>query len=144
MRAYARDVSHRSDTAAIQSMVAIRQLIGVPSQDPCSIEKREIMRQIDLTSGFIQAIGHVSGNRMTCSSMWPTGDGVSVGSPDLELRGGSTLRYDVRFPFAPGQSFLMIEYSATARSSTRTRRSTRRPRSRKCRPPCSRSPIAGS
>ncbi|WEM94901.1 CSS-motif domain-containing protein [Telluria mixta] len=64
---YARDVLHRTDETARQAMEAISQLrrAGLAS---CSDAARAAMREIDLTSTYIQAVGHLNGDTMECSS----------------------------------------------------------------------------
>jgi sensor c-di-GMP phosphodiesterase-like protein len=65
---YARDVLHRTENTSMQVARGIKRLqrSGYP---PCSEESREIMRQIDLASSYIQAIGLVRNGVIVCSSM---------------------------------------------------------------------------
>ncbi|MBW8897564.1 MAG: CSS-motif domain-containing protein, partial [Massilia sp.] len=76
---YARDVQHRADETASQADVALRRLesTGVP---PCSAPSLAIMREIDLTSSYIQAVGHLKATAVDCSSL---------GSDPVDLRGAS-------------------------------------------------------
>jgi sensor c-di-GMP phosphodiesterase-like protein len=64
---YARDVLHRADTAASQSRRRLRELAesGYP---PCSPESIALMREIDLSTTYIQAIGYVRKGVLACSS----------------------------------------------------------------------------
>jgi sensor c-di-GMP phosphodiesterase-like protein len=64
---YAHDVLHRTDETDRQVEAGIRTLVhsGLP---PCSAEARELMREIDLTSTYLQAIGYVSKGVIVCSS----------------------------------------------------------------------------
>jgi sensor c-di-GMP phosphodiesterase-like protein len=64
---YARDVLHRTDETAGQALDAIEQLrrAGLAS---CSDAARAAMREIDLTSSYIQAIGYLHGDTIECSS----------------------------------------------------------------------------
>jgi sensor c-di-GMP phosphodiesterase-like protein len=106
---YARDVVYRTDRTAAQSYNGIERLIAARAVQPCSEEKMEIMRAIDLLSNSIQAIGYVSGERLMCSSLGKHGTGLPLGPVDLVLRSGATLRYNVSFPFASGVTFLVLE-----------------------------------
>jgi sensor c-di-GMP phosphodiesterase-like protein len=65
--AYARDVLHRADTAAKQSRQRLRQLSesGYP---PCSPKSMALMREFDLSTTYIQAIGYVRKGVLVCSS----------------------------------------------------------------------------
>ncbi|WP_230029569.1 EAL domain-containing protein [Massilia sp. Bi118] len=74
---YARDVLHRTDETGRQALAGIQALVhsGLP---PCSNGARELMREIDLTSTYLQAIGYVRDGVMVCSSM--TGAPVPLGA----------------------------------------------------------------
>jgi sensor c-di-GMP phosphodiesterase-like protein len=65
---YARDVLHRADSMAMQSQEAIARLKNA-GHLPCSPPEIELMRQLDLSSTYIQAVGHVRDGVMLCSSM---------------------------------------------------------------------------
>jgi sensor c-di-GMP phosphodiesterase-like protein len=65
--AYARDVIHRTDVAAQQSARVLRALNKSP-YPPCSPESLRLMRSLDLSSTYIQAIGHVRDGVIVCSS----------------------------------------------------------------------------
>jgi sensor c-di-GMP phosphodiesterase-like protein len=67
-RSYARDVLHRTDETGRQALAGIATLLraGLP---PCSEGARELMREIDLTSTYLQAIGYVNDGVLSCSSM---------------------------------------------------------------------------
>jgi sensor c-di-GMP phosphodiesterase-like protein len=107
--AYARDVLRRTDITSDQIIGGITRLVKSVSADPCSDESLTVMREIDLTSTYIQAMGYVSGDRLVCSSYGRHKDAVAVGPVGLVLRNGATLRYDVKFPFAGDMPFLVIE-----------------------------------
>ncbi|WP_165390708.1 EAL domain-containing protein [Pseudoduganella lutea] len=65
---YARDITRRTDETGRQAFRGIDQLeaSGFP---PCSVESQALMRRIDLSSTYIQAIGYVRGDTLACSSM---------------------------------------------------------------------------
>ena len=64
---YARDVLHRADKTSRQVWDGIEQLER-SGEPPCSAAAQEAMRDIDLSFTYIQAIGHVQGDAMLCSS----------------------------------------------------------------------------
>jgi len=76
---YAHDVLHRTDETASQALDAIARLkrAGLVS---CSEAARTAMREIDLTSSYIQAIGYLHGDTIECSS---------EGGPPVRLGGES-------------------------------------------------------
>ena len=56
---YARDVLHRADKTAAQVRGGIARLAAIPGP-PCSAQAQEVMRDIDLTSAYIQAVGQLT------------------------------------------------------------------------------------
>ena len=72
---YAHEVLRRADGTAQQAYRGMQRLkdSGLP---PCSAESQRLMREIDLTSTYIQAIGHVRGGAMVCSSMGTGGESL--------------------------------------------------------------------
>lgn len=67
-RAYARAVLHRAEKTAGQADAAVRQLRSLGAA-PCSPAALALMRRLDLTSTYIQAVGFVQDNTIVCSSM---------------------------------------------------------------------------
>jgi sensor c-di-GMP phosphodiesterase-like protein len=89
---YARDALHRSDAAGNQAQAGIATLArsGLP---PCSDGERELMRQIDLTSTYLQAIGYVRNGVVVCSSM--NGGPVPLGPRTFRTDKGVDFYLDV-------------------------------------------------
>ena len=90
---YARDVQHRADETASQTDIALMRLerSGVP---PCSPRSLALMREIDLTSSYIQAVGHMNGTAVDCSSIGS--DPVALGSAAFLTSRGVTIYRWVR------------------------------------------------
>jgi sensor c-di-GMP phosphodiesterase-like protein len=104
---YAADVIHRSDTTVDQIVSAFRALSS-QHLTPCSEESISIMRKYDLASSYIQAIGYMDGNQLTCISVGGN-ERYAVGPPDIVHPKGVTIRYNVEFPFAIGEKFIIVE-----------------------------------
>ncbi|HEY5800593.1 MAG TPA: EAL domain-containing protein [Burkholderiaceae bacterium] len=108
-RAYARDVLHRSDSTSDQVASAIAQLRQIGGGTPCSPASISTMRQIDLSSSYIQAIGHVEGNVLLCSSLGRDLGQVALGPPDFVTARGYGVRKHLQFSFAPQRTFIALE-----------------------------------
>lgn len=65
---YARDVQRRVDETGRQATLGMNQLMR-SGHRPCSASSLELMRHIDLSSTYLQAIGHVRGDTLECSSI---------------------------------------------------------------------------
>ena len=104
---YARDVVFRSDDTGRQIQAGIARLKGAHGHAPCTPQSIDLMRQIDLGSSYIQAVGYVVNDTMVCSSISDHGP-LALGPVSFE-KDGFKVRPSVRFPFTPGQDFVVIE-----------------------------------
>jgi sensor c-di-GMP phosphodiesterase-like protein len=103
---YARDVLHRADETGRQALAGIQAMVrsGLP---PCSPGARELMREIDLTSTYLQAIGYVRGGALVCSSI--TDPPVPLGAPNFRTTAGVTFYLDVPVRDTYGHPLLALE-----------------------------------
>ena len=106
---FARDVVQRADETGNQVRAGIGRLVALHTALPCSPASLDLMREIDLSSSYLQAVGYVEGDRMLCSSIAGPVDVLALGPPDFTTAGGSSVRRNVSFRFAPGNSFIVVQ-----------------------------------
>src|SRR5579863_8704818 len=93
VRSYAADVVRRSDEtgAQIHNAESTLNSLHVP---PCSPSEIAAMRQIDVTSSYLQAVARISGNRLICTSLG-TKEPIDIGPADLVTDNGAEERLNV-------------------------------------------------
>jgi sensor c-di-GMP phosphodiesterase-like protein len=106
---YARDVQNRTDITTDQIMAGTTLLVKNFAGDPCSASQVALMRHIDLSSSYIQAIGHVEGDTLVCASIGDSSEHWDLGPVDFVSKIGAKVRLDVTFPFVSETSFAVIE-----------------------------------
>jgi len=109
---YAQDIVKRSDTTVRQIQAGIDKLVQLAQQqgDPCSEAMLQMMRQIDLSSSYIQSMGHVEGTTLACSSLGThPAPGIELGPADFVTGNGTLVRRDFSFAFTPNESFILVE-----------------------------------
>jgi len=112
--AYARDVLARTEATSDQMRYGLKLINDAKLSDPCSNQGIEIMRNIDLRSSYIQAVGYIDNNRLLCSSLGGEGGILDLGPVDWVSRIGSSIRVNVQIPFAPDTSFTVLERNSYA------------------------------
>ncbi len=76
---------------------------------PCSDASINAMRDVDVGSSYIQAVGYVSNDRFVCSSLGRIVDGLPIGPVDSVTSAGIKVRANVQFPFSAGVTFIVVE-----------------------------------
>lgn len=107
--AYAQDALGRSEATADQILQAVAALVAADHGESCSPQIEGLMRRLDVASSYIQAIGRVRNDTIVCSSLGKDAGSLPLGPVDFSQDGGAGFRLDVRLPFAPATSFLVIE-----------------------------------
>jgi sensor c-di-GMP phosphodiesterase-like protein len=105
---YARDVLMRTDATAAQVDRGFKLLAAARNGAPCSEANIDLMRQIDVTSSYIQAIGYVEDGRIACSSIGGDRKDLLLGTPDFVTANGVAVYKNLRLPFAPQQQFIAL------------------------------------
>ena len=104
----ASDVLRRSDETSNQIAAAFEKLEAGHPVDPCSLTNIELMREIDLGSTNLQAVGYVVNDRLLCSSLGSHGVGIAMGKPTYRNDNGNSIRAAVALPFAPAMRFTIV------------------------------------
>jgi sensor c-di-GMP phosphodiesterase-like protein len=110
---YARDVVLRGDETGRQVQAAVARL-APHAATPCAPAAIALMRAIDLGSSYLQAVGHVEGNRMLCSSIVGRTQVLDLGPPTYRSPTGVLVRTEVVLPFAARQTFLVVQVGHVA------------------------------
>ena len=106
---YARDVLMRTDATAAQVDRGFKLLEAARNGAPCSDANIDLMRQIDVTSSYIQAIGYVEDGRIACSSIGGDRKDLMLGgAPDFVTANGVAIYKNLRLPFAPQLPFIAL------------------------------------
>lgn len=90
---YASDLVRRSEEAQTQ-VTSAYALLDAAHLPPCSPDEIALMQELEVTSSYIQAIGRISGNQITCSSLGAA-QPIDIGPPDLTNESGAQERYHV-------------------------------------------------
>ena len=105
LRGYANDVLRRADTTADQQLQATITLEKA-HLPPCSPQEVDLMREIAVTSDYLQVVGRVSGDQLICSSLG-AGQPMPLGPVSFFAKAGTGIRTGVRLPFAGNQPLLV-------------------------------------
>ena len=96
---YARDVMSRTDETSNQIARGIQKIESAHEKDPCSTKNIALMRDVDISSSYIQAIGYVSQNKIICSSLGKDEQEINLGPVDLLIPTGVSIRINVKLLF---------------------------------------------
>jgi sensor c-di-GMP phosphodiesterase-like protein len=88
--------------------------LAATGAEPCSEASISIMRRLAIASTFIQAVGHVEGNRLLCSSLGNHGAGIDLGPAGPPRKSGIRDRTGVRLPFMPNHTVNVYEKNGSA------------------------------
>ncbi|MGX1501128.1 EAL domain-containing protein (plasmid) [Roseibium aggregatum] len=106
---YVRDVLRRSEATTDQILNGILKLKALSDENGCEPRSLALMRQIDVASSYIQAIGRVENNQFKCSSLGLAGEQTNLGAVEIKQLDGVQIRTNVQLSFVIGSSFLAVE-----------------------------------
>jgi sensor c-di-GMP phosphodiesterase-like protein len=112
----ASEVLHRAQAIGGQAAHA-RSVLDHSSSPPCSPAVIALMRDLALSSSYLQTVGYVAGDRLICSSYGNHGDGIPVGPPDVTFGRGVSLRRSVLLPFLPNTRFIIATEAGSGYST---------------------------
>jgi sensor c-di-GMP phosphodiesterase-like protein len=112
--AYARDVLSRTEQTSDQIDAGFWRLVPLGPGNECSDTALAVMQEIDLASKYIQAIGHVAGEALRCSSLGVHDPALALGPVNVVSSRGVRIRTDVKFPFAGNATFVVVEENGYA------------------------------
>ncbi|MEO6338435.1 MAG: CSS-motif domain-containing protein, partial [Caulobacteraceae bacterium] len=102
----ARQALAKAEATGQQLGAGARLINALPPSEVCSEKGLDLMRRIDLSSTLIQAVGHVEGNVMICSSLGGTGQ-FDLGAPDMRSSLNSTIRTHVKL-LDPDRAYVVV------------------------------------
>ena len=112
----ASEALHRALSISAQ-MAHAHRVLEHSSSPPCSPAGIALMRDLALSSSYLQLVGYVAGDRLICSSYGNHGDGISVGPPDFLINQNAWIRRSVLLPFLPDTRFFMATRAVSGYSS---------------------------
>jgi sensor c-di-GMP phosphodiesterase-like protein len=104
VRLMAVTVLERTEAISRQALIAANRLDAARGANPCSDANLALMRDIDLTSSYLQAVGYVEGNRLLCSSLGRHDPPVLLGPARYVSAIGVAIRPAEALSLTPGRT----------------------------------------
>jgi sensor c-di-GMP phosphodiesterase-like protein len=112
--AMTREILRRSDQAGTQAIEALQRIESASEPLSCSDRGLALMRDIDMESSYLQAVGLVSNGRLMCSSFGDHGDGIALGPVDYVSALGAEVRTSVALGPASEKRFIVLQKGTAA------------------------------
>jgi sensor c-di-GMP phosphodiesterase-like protein len=103
---YAQDAVRRGNEAGAQTRRVFQELTAA-NLAPCSAAEIDLMRRLDVSSSYLQAVGRINGNSLTCTSLGTT-EPIDVGPPTIAATTGLENRLNVRIPSLGNQPLAVV------------------------------------
>jgi len=107
-RLMAASVLQRGEAIARQSLAAADRLDAARGTHPCSPANLALMRELDLTSSYLQAVGYSEGNRLLCSSLGRFEPPLELGPRRYINARGVEVRPSTHLALAPGRTSIVV------------------------------------
>ena len=105
----AEEVLRRSEALAHEAAAAYARLEAQKDAPPCSPRNLELLREIDVSSTYLQFVGFVRDGRLLCSSLGVHEGGIALGPVRYATSGGASFRFGVDLGLGGGAKFLVLE-----------------------------------
>lgn len=106
---YASAVLKRSEMITQQVWNAFTKMAELPHVEDCGPAVISQLQAIDAVSSYLQMVGTVKNDAIVCSSYGLQNPPLLLGDVDYVSAVGARVRNNVRFPFAPDESFIVSE-----------------------------------
>ena len=101
------------ETASAQGDTIMAALSATARGAPCSPASIGVMRDVQLSSSYVEAAGYVEGGRLRCTGSGVHGDGYRLPEPAYTSSRGLRIRRNIALPHVPNQRFIIAEDTAT-------------------------------
>ncbi|MCB5184001.1 EAL domain-containing protein [Methylobacillus gramineus] len=108
------DVLARMSTTRAQFSNVVHHFSAVSDADACSPEHIRKMQEFNVNGFFLQAIAHMKGTSIECSSMPGVLDGMDLGQPNKIEPGGTKVWAGVKIPNWQDRNLVIFEQSGWA------------------------------
>ena len=108
------EVMRRTEETARQVHSVLTTLAAGQPSRACSVDEIALMRKLAVSASYLQGVGRVEANRLTCSSLGSPGAGVGLGAPDYISDRGIAIRAAATLPIAPQSRFIILEHGGFA------------------------------
>ena len=102
----AREVLQRGELISEQIQQAFEKLDASGEKDPCGPINREIMRESNISSSYLQLIGYVRDDRLLCSSYGEHGEGIDIGKATFTSPSGYAIRTGATFSLGGSATYV--------------------------------------
>lgn len=109
---YARDTVRRGNEIGAQMEHAYTAVAQSPLK-PCSAADVDQMRQLDVASPYLQAVGRISGDSLTCTSLGTTKP-IPLGPATVQIDRGARNWLDKRLPLSGGHPIAIMARDGVA------------------------------
>lgn len=108
------EVMRRTEETSRQGLAVLKVLAANRAGAACSPDEIALMRQLAMSSSYLQSVGRLQANRLICSSLGDHAAGFDLGPPDYVSNFGVRMWVAARLPLAPQSRFVISEVQGYA------------------------------